>query len=142
MSNYYDLLGVSKDASEKDIRQAYRRLARQYHPDVNRDDAAAEEKFKEINEAYGILSDEDSRKKYDRYGDNWQRAEEYDAAKARGPAGGGFRWTSDNADFGRYLRQFCWAHQNSSAEFRRSWWRPVRGSFQCRAGYFSTSSSA
>ena len=107
MSNYYDLLGVSKDASEKDIRQAYRRLARQYHPDVNRDDAAAEEKFKEINEAYGVLSDEDSRKKYDRYGDNWQHAEEYDAAKARGPAGGGFRWTSDNADFDDIFANFA-----------------------------------
>ena len=99
MSNYYDLLGVGKDASEKDIRQAYRRLARQYHPDVNKNDATAEEKFKEINEAYGVLSDEDSRQKYDRYGDNWRRAEEFDAARAKGPAAGGFRWASGNTDF-------------------------------------------
>ena len=96
MSNYYDLLGVGKDASEKDIRQAYRRLARQYHPDVNKNDAGAEEKFKEINEAYSVLSDGDSRQKYDRYGDDWRRAEEFDAARAKGPAGGGFRWASDN----------------------------------------------
>ena len=106
MSNYYDLLGVSKDASEKDIRQAYRRLARQYHPDVNRDDAAAEEKFKEINEAYGVLSDDDSRKKYDRYGDNWRRADEYEAASAKGRANGGFRWTSDTVDFDDVFANF------------------------------------
>ena len=89
MSNYYEVLGVAKDASEKDIRQAYRRLARQYHPDVNKNDAAAEDKFKEINEAYGVLSDEDSRKKYDRYGENWRQADKHDQA---GAPGGGFRW--------------------------------------------------
>ena len=99
MSNYYDVLGVAKDATEKEIRQAYRRLARQYHPDVNKNDTAADDKFKEINEAYGVLSDEDSRKKYDRYGDNWRHAEEYGQSGGRGPAGGGFRWTSNNADF-------------------------------------------
>ncbi len=99
MSNYYDVLGVAKDATEKEIRQAYRRLARQYHPDVNKNDAAAEEKFKEINEAYGVLSDDDSRKKYDRYGENWRHAEEQPRNAKRGPAGGGFRWTSDSVDF-------------------------------------------
>ena len=99
MSNYYDVLGVDKGATEKEIRQAYRRLARQYHPDVNKNDAAAEEKFKEINEAYGVLSDEDSRKKYDRYGDNWRHAEEYGQGGRRGPAGGDFRWTNNNSDF-------------------------------------------
>ena len=91
MSNYYEVLGVSKDATEKDIKQAYRRLARQYHPDVNKNDAEAEEKFKEINEAYGVLSDEDSRKKYDRYGDNWKHADQFDQAGS--PPGGGVHWT-------------------------------------------------
>ena len=99
MSNYYDVLGVAKDATEKEIRQAYRRLARQYHPDVNKNDAAAEEKFKEINEAYGVLSDDDSRKKFDRYGENWRHAEEQGRNAKRGPSGGGFRWTANNADF-------------------------------------------
>ena len=66
--NYYDLLGVAQDASDKDIRQAYRKLARQYHPDVNPGDASAEEKFKQINEAHGVLSDADKRSKYDKYG--------------------------------------------------------------------------
>lgn len=91
MSKYYEVLGVSKDASEKEIRQAYRRLARQYHPDVNKNDDAAEEKFKDINEAYGVLSDEDSREKYDRYGDNWKHADQFE--QSPGSAGGGMRWT-------------------------------------------------
>ena len=102
MSDYYDVLGVARDAPEKEIRQAYRRLARQYHPDVNKSDAAAEEKFKEINEAYSVLSDADSRKKYDRYGENWRHADDYEKAGAHGRAeGGGFRWqTVGDADFG------------------------------------------
>ena len=91
MSNYYDILGVDEDASEKDIRQAYRRLARQYHPDVNKNDAEAEEKFKEINEAYSVLSDGDTRKKYDRYGDNWRHADQFDQAGTS--PGGGVHWT-------------------------------------------------
>ena len=96
MSNYYDLLGVAKDASDKDIRQAYRRLARQHHPDVNKNDAAAEETFKEINEAYSVLSDEDSRSKYDRYGDNWRQADQFNR-KPSAP-GGGVRWTYMDGD--------------------------------------------
>ena len=96
MSNYYEVLGVSKDASDKEIRQAYRRLARQYHPDVNKNDAAAEDKFKDINEAYSVLSDEDARNKYDRYGDNWKHADQFTQA-GRSP-GGGVHWTfSDGA---------------------------------------------
>lgn len=91
MSNYYDILGVSKDATDKDIKQAYRRLARQYHPDVNKNEAEAEEKFKEINEAYSVLSDEESRKKYDRYGDNWKNADQFNQAGT--PPGNGVRWT-------------------------------------------------
>ena len=70
-SNYYDVLGVSRKAEEKEIRQAYRKLARQYHPDVNPGDDASEEKFKEINEAHSVLSDPEKRRKYDRYGDQW-----------------------------------------------------------------------
>src|SRR5512143_1547713 len=69
MSNqdYYDILGVGRNASEDDIRTAFRKLARQYHPDVNKEDGA-EEKFKEINEAYGVLSDPEKRTRYDRFG--------------------------------------------------------------------------
>ncbi len=66
--DYYTILGVKRDASEKDIKQSYRRLARKYHPDVNPGDAAAERKFKEVSEAYSVLGSPDSRKKYDQFG--------------------------------------------------------------------------
>ena len=69
--NHYDTLGVSRDASAKDIRNAYRRLARKYHPDVNQDSKDAQEKFKEVNAAYEVLSDSDNRTRYDQFGDKW-----------------------------------------------------------------------
>jgi len=71
--DYYQILGVEKNASEKEIKKAFRRLARKHHPDVNPDDAQAEDRFKEINEAYEVLSDPDKRSKYDRLGSDWQR---------------------------------------------------------------------
>src|SRR5438105_12625440 len=70
--NYYKVLGVSKNASADEIKRTFRKLARKYHPDVNPGDKKAEEKFKEINEAYEVLSDADKRKKYDTLGPNWQ----------------------------------------------------------------------
>jgi molecular chaperone DnaJ len=83
--DYYSILGVSRSATDKDIKQAYRRLARQYHPDVNPGNKSAEERFKAINEAYEILSDADKRKKYDQYGDQWQDAERFaEAARHQG----------------------------------------------------------
>ncbi len=72
--DYYSILGVKRDASEPEIKRAYRRLARKYHPDVNPDDRSAEAKFKEINEAYEVLSDKEKRQKYDQFGDQWQYA--------------------------------------------------------------------
>lgn len=71
--DYYKILGVSKDADEKEIKRAFRRLARQYHPDVNPNDKQAEERFKEINEAYEVLSDPEKRRKYDQLGSEWRR---------------------------------------------------------------------
>lgn len=71
--DYYDILGVDRTASERDIKKAFRRLARQWHPDVNPDDSRAEEKFKEINEAYDVLSDPDKRARYDRLGQSWKQ---------------------------------------------------------------------
>jgi len=85
MADYYGILGVPRGASEKEIRGAFRKLARKHHPDVNDNDPASEEKFKEINEAYTVLSDADSRRKYDRYGGDWKHADQFD----RGGRGGG-----------------------------------------------------
>src|SRR4030042_552176 len=79
-NNYYDILGVKKDTSDKDIKQAYRRLARKYHPDVNPGDNSAEAKFKEVNAAFEVLSDKEKRRKYDKYGDKWQYADQLDEA--------------------------------------------------------------
>ena len=94
MPSYYDVLGLSPEASEKDVRQAYRKLAREHHPDVNGGDKASEEKFKRINEAYGVLSDPEKRQKYDKYGDNWANWEQIEAAQARAGRGGTFRWST------------------------------------------------
>ena len=75
MADYYKTLDIGRDADDKAIRGAFRKLARKYHPDLNKDDRDAEAKFKEINEAYEVLSDADSRKKYDTYGDRWRDAD-------------------------------------------------------------------
>ena len=72
--DYFQILGVSKDASQDEIKKAYRKLARKYHPDLNQGDTQAEQRFKEVNEAQEILSDPEKRNKYDRYGQYWQQA--------------------------------------------------------------------
>lgn len=79
--DYYKILGIAKTASKTDIKKAYRKLARKYHPDLNPNDRVAEKKFKEINEANEVLSNPENRKKYDQYGEHWQHAEEYEKAK-------------------------------------------------------------
>src|ERR1043166_5175799 len=72
--DYYATLGVAREATEEEIKQAFRKLARKYHPDVAKDKKNAEEKFKEINEAYEALSDPEKRKKYDQLGANWKQS--------------------------------------------------------------------
>ncbi len=79
--DYYQTLGVAKTASDKDIKNAYRKLARKYHPDLNPDNAEANKKFQQLNEANEVLSDPEKRKKYDQYGENWQHGEEYARAQ-------------------------------------------------------------
>ena len=85
--DYYQILGVSKDATEKDIKRAFRKLARQHHPDVNPGDPEAEQRFKEINEAYEVLSDPEKRRKYDQLGTAWR---DWDR---RGGRPGDFDWS-------------------------------------------------
>jgi len=89
--DYYDILGVSRKATAKEIKQAYRRLARKHHPDVNPGDKSAEAKFKEINQAYEVLSDPGKRKKYDRFGQQWEHADQFAQAG----------WQRQARDFGR-----------------------------------------
>ena len=93
--DYYSLLGLKRDATEQQIKSAYRRLARKYHPDVNPGDKSAEAKFKEINAAHEVLSDKEKRKKYDQFGDQWQQADQFTRA------GGQARQQSAYRDFGR-----------------------------------------
>ena len=79
--DYYQVLGVNKNATEEEIKKAYRKLARKYHPDLNPNDKEANKKFQQINEANEVLSDPEKRKKYDQYGKDWKHAEEFEKAK-------------------------------------------------------------
>ena len=93
--DYYKALGVEKTATPEQIKKAYRKLARQHHPDVNPNDQGAEQKFKEINEANEVLSDPEKRKKYDQFGADWQRYQQQPGGGAGrgGQPGGGFDWS-------------------------------------------------
>jgi len=75
--DYYKILGIDKSATEADIKKAYRKMARKYHPDLNPNDKEAEKKFKEVNEANEVLSNAENRKKYDSYGENWKQGNAY-----------------------------------------------------------------
>jgi curved DNA-binding protein len=108
--DYYKILGVNKNATEAEIKKAYRKLARKYHPDLNPNDKEAEKKFKEINEANEVLTNAENRKKYDQYGENWQHAEEFEKSRqqqqqyTRGSQqGGGFEGFSGGGDFSDFF---------------------------------------
>ncbi len=106
--DYYKNLGISKGASEKDIKKAYRKLARKYHPDVNPEDKEADKKFKEINEANEVLSDPEKRKKYDKFGKDWKHADKFEEAGYTGSKGEGRQrsaWseTGSESDFSDFF---------------------------------------
>jgi curved DNA-binding protein len=134
--DYYATLGVSKTASQDDIKKAFRKLARQYHPDIKPGDASAEAKFKEINEANDVLSDPEKRKKYDKLGSNWQSFSQTasrtasprsSSRRTSGPSntefGAGFKNPgSSNEYFGDFAKDY-------SARFEKSSGSNFTGSF-------------
>jgi len=111
--DYYKVLGIEKNASEDDIKKAYRKLARKFHPDVNPNNEDAKKKFQQVNEANEVLSDPDKRKKYDQYGKDWKHAEEFEKAKQQrqqrqqysysGQPGGGFEGNFGETDFSEFF---------------------------------------
>lgn len=121
--DYYKVLGVNKNATQDEIKKAYLKLALKYHPDKNPGDKAAEEKFKEINEAKAVLSDPEKRKKYDEYGENWKHADEYEAqrkAYEQQQAGRGGQWYSGggfgDGDFSGGFGEFGGGYHSGNAE--------------------------
>ncbi|MFA9421048.1 MAG: DnaJ C-terminal domain-containing protein [Gammaproteobacteria bacterium] len=110
--DYYQILGVTRDASDADIKKSYRKLARKYHPDVSKDDAA-EEKFKEVNEAYDVLKDTEKRAAYDRFGSDWKHGHEFNPGGYSGGFAGG-----DFSDFFESI--FGGGFQQQSSPFRQA----------------------
>src|ERR1700761_6961068 len=129
--DYYKILGIDKGATEKDIKAAYRKLARKFHPDLNPNDAEANKKFQQINEANEVLSDPEKRKKYDKYGENWQHGEEHEqyarqqqqrGQQYSGFGGGGgqgfesFEGFGDGGDFSDFFQQMFGGGGRSRAQ--------------------------
>ncbi len=127
--DYYKILGIKKNASENEIKKAYRKLARKYHPDVNPNDESSKKKFQEINEANEVLSHPENRKKYDKYGKDWENGEEYEKARkhqqqyssgSRHDYGGaGAHSAQDFSDFFESMFGGAYQHQSrSQTKFR------------------------
>ena len=120
--DYYQILGLPKSASADDIKKAYRRLARQVHPDLHSGSKKSEmeKKFKELNAAHEVLSDPDKRKKYDQYGANWEQAEAYEQARRQAGARGGER-PGDFVQRRRLFRHLRESVQGTRANRPWSW---------------------
>ena len=121
--DYYEVLGVHRNASGDAIKKAFRKLARQHHPDVAKDKKAAEEKFKELNEANEVLSDPEKRKKYDELGANWDHPERQPTQPQNGFSGGsvnGSEYHFDGTGFSDFFEQFFAGRSRSSSGFDRS----------------------
>lgn len=126
--DYYKILGLNKNASQDDVKKAYKKLARKLHPDLNPDDPEAHRKFQEINEANEVLSDPEKRKKYDQYGENWKHADEFEAQQQQyrqyqnGQGGGSF-WSSsgDGSEFSDFFESMFGGGGRSSRGGRSSY---------------------
>jgi curved DNA-binding protein len=122
--NYYDVLGVAPSASDAEIKNAFRSLARKYHPDVAKDKQGAENKFKEINEANEVLGDPEKRRKYDELGANWNHPERQAAQPGggfRGGAGDGGEFHFDGTGFSEFFEQYFGSRGRPSNGFDRDW---------------------
>lgn len=117
--DYYKVLGVDKTATEKEIKKAYRKLARKFHPDLNPDNKEAEKKFKELNEANEVLSNIENRKKYDQYGENWKHSEQYDKAKQQQQQQRSQQQSHSNQDFSDYFESMFGGAGNSQRSQQR-----------------------
>ncbi len=104
--DYYEILGVDRSASKEDIRKAFRKLARKYHPDVASDKATAEARFKEINEAYEVLSDAEKRAKYDQLGSRWQQGQDFQPPPEWGTGTGGGEYHFGGTGFSDFFEMF------------------------------------
>lgn len=97
--DYYKIMGINKDTPQKDIRAAYKKRAKQFHPDLHPDDPKAKAKFQALNEAYDVLNDPEKRKKYDQYGENWKQAEAFEGAGGTWGHGEGASWNDSFSGF-------------------------------------------
>jgi curved DNA-binding protein len=118
--DYYNILGIPKTAGENDIKSAYRKLARKYHPDLNPNNKEAEKKFKEVNEANEVLSDPEKRKKYDKYGKDWKHAEHFEKAEQQQNQSGDYSNQQGTGDFAGDFSDFFESLFGSSAGGRSS----------------------
>jgi len=132
--DYYKTLGVAKNASTEDIKKAYRKLARKYHPDVNPNDKEANKKFQQINEANEVLSDAEKRKKYDQYGENWKHADQYEQQRQqqRQQGQGGF---GGFGDFGGGDYTYSSGDEGGFSDFFESLFGGTRGGRRSQAKY-------
>lgn len=137
--DYYGTLGISKNATQNDIKKAFKKLARKYHPDLNPNDSSAKQKFQEINEANEVLSDPEKRKKYDTYGENWKHADEFEAQKQRqrqqggfgDMGGGGGYWSSTDGGFSGGFN----GNDGEFSEFFESLFGSRRGNRRSNSGF-------
>ena len=119
--DYYKILGISKDASEEEVKKAYRKLARKLHPDLNPNDKEAHKKFQQINEANEVISDPEKRKKYDQYGKDWQHADQFEQQRKSQQASGqsGQHFSGDDGDFSSFFESmFGGSGRSSQTKFR------------------------